>query len=309
MKHALPSISTLFRYLDNTQNKVAEGNFRFEELRVFLIKRNLPPKIWVSEDATRITGKIEYDHKFNNVIGFVLPLNNGCPQSDSYPATSAKAIVEYFNSGVRANYAYVIMAQSLIDSAPPFCLAIYGTDNRFTYEDIIKRWNVMKTAAADQGIEIIGFSSDGDTRLLKSMQLQSFLPVMREINLFHDTSASIETVETTNDWSWFAVGQSPIKLNDNDYREIYIQDTVHIGTKLRTRVLKPNVVLPMGKYFASIDYLVELTVSHSKDKHLLTMTDIKPEDKMNFRSAEKMCSQKVTDILTQTPGTNATVAY
>lgn len=65
MNDALPSISTLFRFLDNTQNNVTEGCFRFEELRVFLIKRNLPPKIWISEDATRITGKIEYDAKSN----------------------------------------------------------------------------------------------------------------------------------------------------------------------------------------------------------------------------------------------------
>lgn len=45
MNDALPSISTLFRFLDNTQNNVTEGCFRFEELRVFLIKRNLSPKI------------------------------------------------------------------------------------------------------------------------------------------------------------------------------------------------------------------------------------------------------------------------
>lgn len=80
-------ISSLFRFLNNTQNNVTEGCFRFEELKVFLIKRNLPPKIWISKDATRITGKTEYDTKSNKVIGFVLTLENGCPLYDSFPAT------------------------------------------------------------------------------------------------------------------------------------------------------------------------------------------------------------------------------
>lgn len=43
----------------------------------------------------------------------------------------------------------------------------------------------------------------------------------------------------------------------------------------------------MGTYFVSVDHLMELTRSHTKDKHLLTMTDFKPEDKMNFQSAQK----------------------
>ncbi|KAF0688873.1 Uncharacterized protein FWK35_00037959, partial [Aphis craccivora] len=305
MNDALPSISTLFRFLDNTQNNVTEGCFRFEELRVFLIKRNLPPKIWISEDATSITGKIEYDAKSNKVIGFVLPLENGCPLYDSFPATSAKRITEYFHTGIRANYAYVIMAQSLDDKAPPFCVAIYGTDNRFTNEDVMSRWNFMKLAAASQGIEIIGFSSDGDTRLLKTMQLQSLSMYARESNLNVDVlNDTIETAETANDWSWFSIGHPPIVFKDETNREIYIQDTVHIGTKLRTRFLKPNIVLPMGTYFASVDHLIELTRNYTKDKHLLTMTDLKPEDKMNFQSAQKMCSTKVLEILSQLPDTN-----
>jgi len=85
-------------------------------------------------------------------------------------------------------------------------------------------------------------------------------------------------------------------------REIYIQSTVHIGTKVRTRYFKPNIVFPMGTYLASVDHLMELTRSHTKDKHLLTMTDLKPEDKMNFQSAQKMCTTKVLEILSQLPG-------
>lgn len=99
----------------------------------------------------------------------------------------------------------------------------------------------------------------------------------RDNNLDHETSSFYKRVILINHWSWFAIGRPPIKLkngNDSSYREIYIQDTVHIGTKLRTRFLKNNIVLPMRKYFVLIDHLLELIISHSKDKHLLTLFNI-----------------------------------
>jgi len=70
-----------------------------------------------------------------------------------------------------------------------------------------------------------------------------------------------------------------------------------------------NIVLPMGTYFSSVDQLIELTINYTKNKHLLIVTDLKPEDKINFQSAQKMCSTKVLEILSQLPDTNATVAY
>lgn len=182
MNRVLPSITTIFRYLDNTQSKVIDGNFRFNELRVYLIKKNLPLKVWISEDATRITGKIEYDVKSNKVVGFVLPLKNGCPLPNAFIASNAKTNAQYFNSECRANYAYVIMARPLNETAAPFCLSIYGTNNRFSNEDVINRWEFMKTVATEQGIEILGFSSDGDTRLLKTMLLQSICTSTSTIN-------------------------------------------------------------------------------------------------------------------------------
>jgi len=304
MDRVLPSITTIFRYLDNTQSKVIEGSFRFNELRVHLIKKNLPLKIWISEDATRITGKIEYDIKSNNIVGFVLPLMNGCPVPNAFIASSAKTIAQYFNSESRANYAYVIMAKPLNDTAAPFCLSIFGTNNRFSNEDVINRWEFMKTVASEQGIEILGFSSDGDPRLLKAMLRQS---IGTSISTMNDEM--LENNAKVSSWSWFIIGEPPIIPNQEQNKEIYIQDTVHILTKLRTRFLKTNIIIPMGNYFATVDHLMELTRTFSKDKHLLTVSDLKPEDKMNFSSAEKMCSTNVLTILENIPNTHATIAY
>lgn len=60
LPNSLPSISSLFRYFGKTQ-QLSEGYFRFMELRKFLDDHNYPSNVWLSEDATRITGRIEYD--------------------------------------------------------------------------------------------------------------------------------------------------------------------------------------------------------------------------------------------------------
>jgi len=48
---------------------------------------------------------------------------------DTFLATSAKIIEQYFENHIKADYAYIVMAKPLIGKAPSFCLRIYGTDN------------------------------------------------------------------------------------------------------------------------------------------------------------------------------------
>lgn len=69
----------------------------------------------------------------------------------------------------------------------------------------------------------------------------------------------------------------------------FMQDAVHILTKLRTRFLKPNVVLPMGNHQAGVEHLQKVINLKSNDKHLLTKKDINGEDKMNLL---KKCATK-----------------
>lgn len=83
----------------------------------------------------------------------------------------------------------------------------------------------MKTVSAEQGIEILGFSSDGDPRLLKAMLLQSISTINNE---------RLENNAKVSSWSWFIIGEPPIIPNQERNKEIYIQGTVHILTKLRT---------------------------------------------------------------------------
>lgn len=62
------------------------------------------------------------------------------------------------------------MAQPLSEKAPIFCVALFGSNNRFEAIDVANRWKWMSEEARKHNISLLGFSSDGDTRLLKCMQ-------------------------------------------------------------------------------------------------------------------------------------------
>lgn len=149
------------------------------------------------------------------------------------------------------------MAQSLSRNVPAYCLSTFSTDNKFEVKDVLKRWNFMKKEAKKLGITIAGFSSDGDTRLLKGMRLNNCLPLIK--------SQKFLWSET---WPWFQIDMHKVE-------ECYVQDTTHIITKMRTRFLKEGIILQMGNYVATVDHLHFLVKNVSKDKHLLTSWDLK----------------------------------
>lgn len=92
----------------------------------------------ISEDGTGITNKIQYDSKTDFIVGFVSPLGgNGFTRKKVYPANYASVIQEYFENCPRANYAYAIMAQPLKNGTPAIVLNIHGTNNKFTYKDVL----------------------------------------------------------------------------------------------------------------------------------------------------------------------------
>lgn len=135
------------------------------------------------------------------------------------------------------------------------------------------------------GINVIGVSSDGDHRLLGSMRAKL------KFSLVALTEKELEKCarEETN---W-----------------IYAQDTIHIGTKLRNRLLKAGIILPMGEYFVSIDHLKTL-LQLDKDIHHLVQSDICPKDRQNYSSLEKIMHDRVIEALDKhVPNSKATVMY
>ncbi len=54
----------------------------------------------------------------------------------------------------------------------------------------------------------------------------------------------------------------------------FVQDTVHIGVKLKARLLKPSIILPLGKYIAGAHHLNLLYETFNKDQHGLRLKDL-----------------------------------
>lgn len=279
LEGALPSLPSANRYVRASNCHMTEGIPRFEELSVYLKKREQPLLVSLSEDATRIVGKIQYDSISNQLVGFVLPTNvqNGMPTPFKYPANDAVQIINHFSSGnSTASFINVIMAQPL-GGAPPFCLLLYGSDNRYGADDVKKRWLYVTSELNRLGISVLTFSSDSDPK---------YNSAMRELS----------TIGTKNDkFKWFSS-----KLDCAP--PFYVQDIIHIATKLRNfllRLLRRNCSkyqFPFGQFYIRIQHLNELVERFPK-QHGLTASTLNPNDRQNFTSVERMYDQRVIDLL------------
>lgn len=122
-----------------------------------------------------------------------------------------------------------------------------------------------------------------------------------EIHLGLSQVCSTSNSSLTSNWTWFNA-----IYTDNSF----VQDTIHIATKLRNRLLKPSILLPLGNKLISVSHLKILINIMSKDKHLLSLSDIEPKDKMNFESAKKISQEYVQKLLlNHIPDSEGTVLY
>lgn len=282
---ALPSISTINKFI-HASNGIVEGVLRCNELLLYLNDRNLPLVVGLSEDATRIEGKIQFDPRTNQLIGFVLPTdpNNGLPIPHVYKATSAEAIVEHFtNETPVATFVNTIMAQP-ISNAPPFCLLIFGTDGKYNAHSVSKRWKFVSDELKKLGITALSIASDSDPRYNCAMRANSGL----------GSQSDWSKIDSFGDAEWFRCGE-------NMTFPFYFQDINHIGTKFRNflmKTLKDRTKLPMGKsFYIRHEHLQHLFDHFPKDQHRLTGTCLNPVDRQNFNSVLRICDTIVIDLL------------
>lgn len=132
------------------------------------------------------------------------------------------------------------------------------------------------------GIQVLGISSDGDSRLLSAMKNNmDFKPTVMGDHIF------------------FSINEI-----------LYIQDTTHIGTKLRNRLLKASILLPFGNKAISISHLKQLLKLAPKDVHGLVRSDISPDDRQNFKSLQKLMENRVVEALKKyVIDSEATIVY
>lgn len=169
-----------------------------------------------------------------------------------------------------------------------FCLLAYGTDNKFSSLDVVKRWQFITNELEKIGIKVLVISSDSDSK---------YNGAMRKLS-------SLKSV-TNQNAKWFS-------CHLDSSGPFYIQDTIHVGTKLRNFLLRTifGKVIPFGKYFINWKHLYTLIQIFEKDKHQLTISVLNPDDKQNFEYVIRMCDQRVTKLLTDhVEDSQATVLY
>ena len=277
MPQALPCLRTVQHIVHSEYKPISEGDFRFDDLLQHIKQYNAPMIISVGEDATRVIARVEYDSETDRCVGFVLPLTeNSLPIIDSFTAVSFNAIEKMFSDNQIAKYAYVYMAQPLGKSIPVFCLACVGTDNKFTHETVLNRYNYIFEQCKRRGIHVVSFGGDGDSRLMKAMRIASGLITPKEgKNPAVDLSFILKAPKIPSSWfTWYRIRQ-PSTL-------AYVQDVVHVAVKLKCRLLKPSVVLPMGDYVAGSHHIKFVQFTYGKDQHGLRERDVDHKDKQNY---------------------------
>lgn len=263
------------RRIEINEQRVIEGELRCKELATYLEQLKSEKIEWISEDATAIVQKVNYDPVSNQIVGLVLPLDkNGCPVTLAFKANTANEIQEHMKKQ-KSSIVYLVMAQPLNETLPPFILQMFGSGNSFTAEEVRNRWKYTQHELAKYGIKIAGISSDGDPRLLSAM-----------IHSYSQMSAT----------STFLVA--------------FVQDIIHILTKLRNHLLKEGIVLQMGNEVVAVEHLKALIRRCSKEIHGLTLTDVSPGDRQNFLSCQKVIAPRVLNALEKyVPESRGTIKY
>lgn len=89
-----------------------EGELRCKDLKDHLVKINASNTVFLSEDGSGIVRRVVYDSKTNQLVGLVLPLENGMPKQFTYLATSKDRITQFMEQP-KSSYVYLITAQPL----------------------------------------------------------------------------------------------------------------------------------------------------------------------------------------------------
>lgn len=129
------------RCINDTEKCILEGELRCEKLAQYLLKHDAGKDIWICEDGSSIIRKIIYDPTLDQLIGITLPIDDtGCPKRYESTARDEEEIRQFCKM-TKSSHIYLILAIPLKEGVAPFILQMYGTDNRFTARNVIKRWN------------------------------------------------------------------------------------------------------------------------------------------------------------------------
>lgn len=120
-----------------------EGRFRFELL------------VHCAEDDTKITERLRYDRRNNQVLGLQLPLDeDGKPITGSFKFVSLNAVQASVAENPMTSYAKVMTVRSLTLNSAVHVLVIYGTRGSDKAPDVHARWRFVQREFESIGVEV-----------------------------------------------------------------------------------------------------------------------------------------------------------
>ena len=160
---ALPSLQTLNKLLSNSNLKINEAQFLFDELHDYFNQIDVK-YAFGAEDCTGVIRKVNYDQETNSFVGFATPLVNGIPVPHYYQTNSFNQLESWFNASDKSSLLNIHMIQPIPSSnssivPSSFLLSGYGVVNTYTSIDILRRWLFIFDNCLQKNIRIIGFST------------------------------------------------------------------------------------------------------------------------------------------------------
>lgn len=176
LKGCFPSISTTNRYIHRADYAIIEGDLRVNKLLNYLNERKQPLWVCLSEDATRLENRLQYDSSTNQIVGFVLPVGQyGIPVPLFFKARTGDEILSHFLKNIPvANFVNTVIATPL-GGAPSFCLLVFGSNCRYTAKDVANRWECITKELNKFGIGVFTISSDSEPKFNSAMRKNSGL--------------------------------------------------------------------------------------------------------------------------------------
>lgn len=115
--------------------------------------------------------------------------------------------------------------------------------------NVMQRWKYIVKQCDEGNIVVLSFGRDEDSRLMKSMKVSSSFnaPPSDPLLIHIPCTTLLDSVIIPDGWAdWLFTTRNVIS---------FVQDIVHVAVKLKSRLLKPQIVLLMGNFFASSNNL------------------------------------------------------
>jgi len=196
---SIPNLTSIRSMLSSSKYQFIEGEFQFSRF-LELVQPLSCKYAFCGEDSTAVIPKVSYDASSNSFVGFTLPLKNGFPNCQFYSTSSLDELESWHNEVDKSSLLNIHVIQALTSSnqhtLSPFLLSAYGTNNRYTADDILNRWSKIFDVFMGQNIRILGFSTDADQKNLKAMRnSMGFFTKDQTIFLHHPNIFTISSLK------------------------------------------------------------------------------------------------------------------